>query len=71
MICNPCAAGGDLTREPAPQLAATAALARQLHGECAGCTCQHVVPDRAGLAERRAAMPRGGLARVARTLAAS
>lgn len=67
MICPHCAAGADLATEPAPQLEATRQLAVNLHAECPGrtwCDCQHQVPTVDELAKRRAAMPRGGLARI-------
>jgi hypothetical protein len=64
MICPHCADGGDLTAQPAPQLKATRAIAVQAHAKCFGCDCQHKVPPLEVLAQRRAAMPRGGLARI-------
>jgi hypothetical protein len=68
VICTSCAAGADLTTEPAPTIEATRALAVELHEKCKGgtwCDCQCVVVSVDELAKRRAAMPKGGLARVA------
>lgn len=60
MICSHCAAAGDLTGVPAPQLEAVRAAAAGLHGRCPGarwCPCQHAVAPVQVLAARRAAQP--------------
>lgn len=51
MICTPCSQAGDLIsalrqNTALPELAkiGTASQASDLHGECPGCTCQHVIP---------------------------
>jgi hypothetical protein len=68
MICPKCAAGADLTADPAPQLESTLKIAAGLHAECRGgtwCCCRHQLPTVEVLAERRNRpdQPRG-LARV-------
>lgn len=68
MICPSCTNAADLADRPAPQLEAVRALATKLHGACRGgswCECQHRVAPIEVLAARRAAMPAGGLARIA------
>jgi len=52
MICTPCSQAGDLVsalrqNTALPELAkiGTASQASDLHGECFGCTCQHVIPQ--------------------------
>jgi len=52
MICAPCSQAGDLIsalrqNTALPELAkiGTASQASDLHGECSGCTCQHVIPQ--------------------------
>lgn len=68
MICTPCAAGADLTIDPAPQFEAVRTLAAEQHAQCRGgtwCACQHRVASVEVLAARRAAPGRApGLARV-------
>lgn len=69
MICEHCAAGADLARQPAPQIRAVYLLAVEQHGRCPGptwCACQHRVPSLEEIAQRRAALPadRRGLAAV-------
>ncbi len=67
MICSPCAAGADLCTEPTATIKAARNLAVRMHGDChgaPGCACQHQVPPLEVVAARRAAMPRGGLARI-------
>jgi hypothetical protein len=68
MICAPCAAGADLTTDPAPQFEAVRTLAAEQHAQCRGgtwCACQHRVASVEVLAERRARPGRlPGLARV-------
>jgi hypothetical protein len=74
MICPKCAAGADLTADPAPQLEATLNLAIGLHSECRGgtwCCCRHKVPTVAVLAERRERRTGGGLSRLVDRLSVS
>jgi hypothetical protein len=61
MICPNCAAGADLTAQPAALLEATRTLAIEEHNTCTGCDCQHRVPDLDELAKRREAMRAAGL----------
>jgi len=51
MICTPCSQAGDLIsalrrNTTLPELAKIAMVSQayDLHGECSGCTCQHVIP---------------------------
>lgn len=58
MICAHCAAGADLTTDPAPQIEAVRALAVEQHGKCPGgtwCDCQCVVVSLDEIRKRRAA----------------
>lgn len=71
MICPACAAAADILDAPALPGAA-AELATKWHADCRGpgsCACQHRVPSIDELRARRAAAPRGGLARMVRLLA--
>lgn len=73
MICPNCAAAGDLTAQPSPDLRETRSLAGDEHAKCPGgtwCDCQHSTPPIEVLAQRRTAMPRGGPARIVDTLSA-
>ena len=52
MICTSCSQAGDLVsalrrNTTLPELAKIAIVtqAYDLHGECSGCTCQHVIPQ--------------------------
>lgn len=52
MICAPCSQAGDLIsalrrNTTLPELAKIVMVsqASDLHGECSGCTCQHVIPQ--------------------------
>lgn len=52
MICTPCSQAGDLVsalrqNTALPELAKIGMVsqASDLHGECSGCTCQHVIPQ--------------------------
>lgn len=72
MICAACCEGADLATDPSPLVEATRELAISLHAGCRGgtwCDCQCVVPPVEVLAARRAAAPRGGLARIVGALA--